>query len=285
MSETTSAGGGPAVARRIIRPTSGWVAVRARELWEYRELLYFLVWRDVKVRYKQAVLGVAWVVLQPLLAIVVFGVVFNKVLGVESDDPRVPYAIMTYAGLLPWQLFSGALQRAGTSLVSNSNLLTKVYFPRLVIPVSGVVAGLVDFAISLVVFLIMMGGYGMLPSWRIVFLPLLVVLAMATALGFGLWLSALNVMYRDVQYVIPYLIQLWLFLSPVAYPATEIEGFWRYVYGLNPLAGVVQGFRWCLYGDRAPDALLAVSAGIVALVLVGGLYYFRRMERRFADVV
>jgi lipopolysaccharide transport system permease protein len=239
----------------------------------------------VKVRYKQAVLGVAWVVMQPLMAIIVFGVVFNRVLGVESGDPDIPYPVMTFAGLLPWQLFAGALQRGGISLVGNANLLTKVYFPRLVIPISAVLAGIVDFGISLVVFLIMMGAYGIAPSWQIVFLPFLVLLAMATALAFGLWLSALNVMYRDVQYIIPYLIQLWLFLSPVAYPATAVTGPWRYVFGLNPMAGVVQGFRWCLYGDRAPDVLLFVAGVIVLLVLVSGLFYFRRMERVFADVV
>jgi lipopolysaccharide transport system permease protein len=272
-------------SRRVIKATSGWAPVRVRELWEYRELLYFLTWRDVKVRYKQAVLGVAWVVMQPLMAIIVFGVVFNRVLGVESGDPDIPYPVMTFAGLLPWQLFAGALQRGGISLVGNANLLTKVYFPRLVIPISAVLAGIVDFGISLVVFLIMMGAYGIAPSWQIVFLPFLVLLAMATALAFGLWLSALNVMYRDVQYIIPYLIQLWLFLSPVAYPATAVTGPWRYVFGLNPMAGVVQGFRWCLYGDRAPDVLLFVAGVIVLLVLVSGLFYFRRMERVFADVV
>lgn len=271
--------------RRTIKPTSGWAPVRLGELWEFRELLYFLTWRDIKVRYKQAILGVAWVVVQPLLAIVIFGVVFNRVLGVDSGDPNVPYAVMTFAGLLPWQLFAGALQRSGTSLVSNAGLLTKVYFPRLVIPVSGVLAGLVDFAIAFIVFLIMMFAYGMAPGWQVVFLPLLVLLAMATALGFGLWFAALNVLYRDVQYIIPYLIQMWLFISPVAYPANDISGVWRYLYGLNPMAGVVQGFRWCLYGDQAPDVLLFVSTGIVVIVLVSGLYYFRRTERRFADVV
>lgn len=271
--------------RRIIKPTSGWAPVRLRELWEYRELLYFLTWRDIKVRYKQAILGIAWVVVQPLLAIVVFGVVFNLVLGVDSGDPNVPYPVMTFAALLPWQLFSGSLQRAGTSMVSNAGLLTKVYFPRLVIPVSGVLAGLVDFAIAFVVFLIMMFAYGMTPTWQIVFLPFLVLLAMATALGFGLWLAALNVLYRDVQYIIPYLIQMWLFISPVAYPLDDVTGPLRYLYGLNPMAGVVQGFRWCLYGDRAPDTLLFVAIGIVSVVLVSGLYYFRRTERRFADVV
>jgi len=274
-----------AATRHVIRPSSGWAAVRFRELWAYRELLYFLTWRDVKVRYKQAVLGVAWVVVQPLLAIVVFGVVFNRVLGVESPDPQVPYAIMTFAGLLPWTLFAGSLQRVGTSLVNNANLLTKVYFPRLIVPVSGVLAGLVDFAISLVVFLIMLFAFGLTPPWQIVFLPLLTLLAMATSLAFGLWFSALNVMYRDVQWIIPYVIQMWMFLSPVAYPIESVDGVWRWIYGLNPMAGVVQGFRWCLYGDQAPDVLLTVASIIVLLVLVSGVFYFRRMERRFADVV
>lgn len=273
-------------ARRVIKPTRGWAALRLSELWEYRELLYFLTWRDIKVRYKQAVLGVAWAVLQPVLTMVVFDVVFNRLMRVPYKSVNdVPYTIFTYAGLLPWQLFAGALQRAGTSLVGNANLLTKVYFPRLIIPMSAVLAGLVDFAISFVVFLILMAVYGMAPSWQIVFLPFLVLLAMATALAFGLWLSALNVLYRDVQYIIPFVVQLGMFLSPVAYAPTSLSGPWQLVYALNPIAGVIAGFRWALIGGAAPNGTLAVSSVMVLVLLVTGLMYFKRMERTFADVV
>ncbi len=271
---------------REIRPGRGWAALHLAELWEYRELLYFLIWRDVKVRYKQAVLGVAWAVLQPLLTMVVFDLVFNRLIGVPYRAVAgVPYPLFAYAALLPWQLFSGSLQRSGTSLVGNANLLTKVYFPRLVIPLSAVFAGLVDFVVAFVVFLVLMAGYHRAPTIAILWLPLLVLLALATALAFGLWLSALNVLYRDVQYIIPFLVQLWLFVSPVAYEPTGLSGPWALVYSLNPMAGVIQGFRWALLGAAAPDASMLVSTTMVVLLLVSGLYYFRRMERVFADVV
>jgi lipopolysaccharide transport system permease protein len=276
----------PVRSKRTITRTRGWSSLRLGELWEYRELLYFLTWRDIKVRYKQAVLGVAWAVLQPVLTIVVFNVVFNWFLSVPySSVNNVPYVIFAYSGLLPWQLFSGAIQRSGTSLVGNANLLTKVYFPRLIIPTSAVVAGLVDFAISFVVFLILMAAYGLWPTANVVWLPLLVLLAMATALAFGLWLSALNVLYRDVGYIIPFLVQLWMFLSPVAYAPTELTPAWQIVYGLNPMAGVIQGFRWALIGNDAPSALMTASVVMVVVLLVTGLLYFKRMERTFADVV
>lgn len=277
---------GEAVRIREIRPGRGWVALRLGEVWEYRELLYFLVWRDVKVRYKQAVLGVAWAVLQPLLTMVVFDLVFNRLIGVPYRAVAgVPYTLFTYAALLPWQLFAGSLQRSGTSLVGNANLLTKVYFPRLVIPLSAVLAGLVDFAVAFVVFLVLMAGYHHAPTVNVLWLPLLTLLALATALAFGLWLSALNVLYRDVQYVIPFLVQLWLFVSPVAYEPTALSGPWAAVYALNPMAGVIQGFRWALLGSAAPDAGMLVSTTMVVVLLVSGLFYFRRMERVFADVV
>jgi lipopolysaccharide transport system permease protein len=272
--------------KRVLKPTRGWASLHLSEVWAYRELLYFLTWRDVKVRYKQAVLGVAWAVLQPVLTMVVFTVVFNKIMKVQYtptvvNGKEVPYAIFTYAALLPWQLFAGAIQRSGSSLVGNANLLTKVYFPRLIIPISAVVAGLVDFGISFVVFLILMVGYGLPLSWQMVWLPLLILLAMATALAFGLWLSALNVLYRDVQYIIPFIVQLWMFLSPVVWsPSTN--SFW---YGLNPMAGVINGFRWALIGGAPPSGSTLVSALMVLLVLVTGLLYFKRMERTFADVV
>jgi lipopolysaccharide transport system permease protein len=271
---------------RVIKPTSGWAALHLGEVWEYRELLYFLIWRDVKVRYKQAVLGVLWAVLQPVLTMVVFNLVFNKMLQVpyESED-GVPYVIFAYAGLLPWQLFAGSLSRAGTSLVGNAGLLTKIYFPRLIIPLSAVVSGLVDFAISFVVFVCLMVGYGIPFGWEVIVLPALVVLALCTALAFGLWLSALNVLYRDVAYVIPFLVQLWMFLSPVAYSPDSLSETQQIIYGLNPMAGVIQGFRWALLGGEPPSALLAVSIVMVLILLVTGLMYFKRMERTFADVV
>lgn len=274
----------------MIRPGRGWASLHLSELWEYRELLYFLTWRDVKVRYKQAVLGVAWAVLQPVLTMVVFTIVFNKIMKVQYtptyvDGNEVPYPVFTYAALLPWQLFAGALQRAGSSLVGNANLLTKVYFPRLIIPISAVVAGLVDFLISFVVFLILMAAYGTAPTWHVVWLPLLVVLAMATALAFGLWLSALNVMYRDVQYVIPFLVQLWMFVSPVVYSPVFANPVYSFLYALNPMVGVINGFRWALIGGPPPSGTTAVSAVMVFFLLVTGLLYFKRMERTFADVV
>ena len=268
----------------VIEPSRGWVSLRLRELWDYRELLFFLAWRDVAVRYKQAALGVAWAVLQPLLTMVIFSVIFGQLARLPSDG--IPYPVFSYVALLPWQLFAGALQRAGTSLVGNANLLTKVYFPRLIIPISAVAAGLVDFAIAFVVLLGLMLWYKITPTWAILWLPLLVVLALLTALAVGLWLSALNVQYRDVQHAIPFLIQAWMYASPVAYSAGLIpSGKWRILYGLNPLAGVIQGFRWALLGGKPPDELMLVSVVMVIVLLVTGLFYFRRMERTFADVV
>jgi len=268
----------------VIEPSRGWVSLRLRELWDYRELLFFLAWRDVTVRYKQAALGVAWAVLQPLLTMVIFSVIFGQLARLPSDG--IPYPVFSYVALLPWQLFAGALQRAGTSLVGNANLLTKVYFPRLIIPISAVAAGLVDFAIAFVVLLGLMLWYKITPTWAILWLPLLVVLALLTALAVGLWLSALNVQYRDVQHAIPFLIQAWMYASPVAYSAGLIpSGKWRILYGLNPLAGVIQGFRWALLGGKPPDELMLVSVVMVIVLLVTGLFYFRRMERTFADVV
>ena len=276
--------------RRVIQPTRGWASLHLAELWEYRELMYFLTWRDVKVRYKQAVLGVAWAILQPVLTMVVFTVVFNKIMKVPYtpyivNGKAVPYAIFTYAALLPWQLFSGALQRSGSSLTGNANLLTKVYFPRLIMPISGVMGGLVDFAISFVVFLVLMAAYGITPTWEVVWLPLLVLLAMATALAFGLWLSSLNVLYRDVQYVIPFMVQLWMFASPVVYSPHFSKPLYRFLYALNPMAGVINGFRWALIGGSPPSGTTFLSTVIVVFLLVSGLMYFKRMERTFADVI
>jgi len=264
----------------------GWAALDLRELWSYRELLYFLTWRDVLVRYKQAVLGVAWAILQPFLTMVVFTLVFNRTLGVKSPDPTLPYAVFSFSGLLAWQFFAGALSRSGVSLVGNASLLTKVYFPRLVIPSSAVLAGLVDFVISFVILLVIMAFYGIAPAWHVVFLPLFVLLAMATALAVSLWLSALNVLYRDVQYLIPFLVQLWMFVSPVIYPIDKIPaGALRIVFSLNPMTGVIGGFRWALLGQQFPGRYMWISIGVVVVLLVGGLFYFKRMERVFADVV
>jgi lipopolysaccharide transport system permease protein len=265
----------------------GLARLNVRELWAYRELLYFLTWRDILVRYKQAVMGVAWAVLQPLLTMVVFTLVFNKALGVESPSPDVPYPVFSFTGLLPWQFFAGALSRSGVSLVGNSNLLTKVYFPRLVIPVSAVLGGLLDLAISFVVLIGLMAAYGIAPTWHVIFLPLFILLAFAAAVAVSLWLSALNVLYRDVQYVIPFLVQLWMFVSPVIYPITDIPaGPLRIAFALNPMTGVIGGFRWALLGQQfPPGGYLWISVAVVLVLLAGGLVYFKRMERVFADVV
>jgi lipopolysaccharide transport system permease protein len=282
----TSARGPDTEGFTVYERKRGWAALDLRELWRYRDLLYFLVWRDVLVRYKQAVFGVAWVILQPFLTMVVFTVVFNQVLGVKSPDDKLPYAVFSFSGLLPWQFFAGAIARSGVSLVGSSTLLTKVYFPRLAIPLSAILAGLVDLAISFLVLLGLMAAYGMVPTWQVVFLPLFVLLALAAALAVGLWLSALNVLYRDVAYVIPFLVQLWMFVSPVIYPIDKIPaGPLRTAFALNPMTGVIGGFRWALLGQEFPGTYLLTSTVIVAVLLVGGLFFFKRMERVFADVV
>lgn len=267
-----------------VRPSSGWVAIRPAELWDYRELFYFLTWRDIKVRYKQTAFGAAWAVLQPFLTMVVFSLFFGRLAGIPSGD--VPYPVFAFAALVPWTFFATAVGLAGNSLVEQERILAKVYFPRLIVPAAAVLACLVDFAIAFVVLLLMMLAYGIVPSAAILALPLFVALAALTALAVGLWLSALNVMYRDVRYVIPFLVQLWLFVSPVAYPSSLVPAPWDAVYGLNPMAGVIDGFRWALLGQsEPPGAMLAVSVAATAALLVGGLLYFRRMERSFADVV
>ncbi len=268
----------------IIRPSKGWVPLKLKEFWEYRELLYFLIWRDIKVRYKQTALGAAWAIIQPRFTMIVFSIFFGRLAKIPSDG--VPYPIFVYCALLPWQLFAHALTESGNSLVVSQNLITKVYFPRLVIPVAAVLAGLVDFAIAFVVLLGMMAYYGIVPTMAVVFLPLFLLLAVTTALAVGLWLSALNVQYRDVRYTIPFLTQFWLFITPIAYPSSLVPEGWRTLFGLNPMAGVVESFRWALLGTAsAPGPMLAVSVAVVVALLVGGLYYFRRMEKTFADIV
>ncbi len=267
-----------------IVPPRGWAALQLRDLWEYRELLYFFVWRDIKVRYKQTALGAAWAIIQPVFTMIVFSIFFGHLAGVSSNG--IPYPIFSYTGLLPWQLFAFALTEAGNSLVNNQRIITKIYFPRLLLPLSAVLAGLVDFAIAFSVLLIMMVYYHVSPTLRILALPAFLLLAMATALAAGLWLSALNVQYRDIRYVIPFLTQFWLFLTPIAYPSSLVPDRLRPIYGLNPMAGVVEGFRWALLGETGGlGPLILVSVVVVFALLLGGLAYFRRMEQTFADVV
>lgn len=267
-----------------IEPSKGWVFLKLHDLWEYRELLYFLAWRDIKVRYKQTVLGAAWAIIQPFSTMVVFSIFFGRLAKMPSDG--IPYPIFAYCALLPWSYFAGALDRAGNSLVGSANLVTKVYLPRLILPLSATMAGLLDFAIAFVVLIAMMIFYGITPTSAVWTLPFFLLLALATSLGVGLWLSALNVQYRDVRYTIPFLTQFWLFASPVAYPSSLVPEQWRVLYGLNPMAGVIEGFRWALLGKGSgPGPMLAVSVLVTAVLLVSGAYYFRRMEKTFADVV
>jgi lipopolysaccharide transport system permease protein len=273
-----------AIPETRIRPSRGWAALRLGELWAYRELLYFLVWRDIKVRYKQTALGAAWAILQPLLTMLVFSLVFGRLAKVPSDG--VPYPVFAYAGLLPWQLFARAVTESSNSLVTNQQLITKVYFPRLLLPLATLLGGLVDFAIAFLVLAGMMLFYGIPLTGAVLTLPVFLVLALATALGVGTWLSALNVRYRDVRYTIPFLTQLWLFATPIAYPSSLIPEGWRTLYGLNPMAGVVEGFRWALLGRVGSiGSVWLVSTAAVAVLLITGVLYFRRMEREFADVV
>ena len=268
----------------VIRPSRSWAALRLSELWAYRELLYFFVWRDLKVRYKQTALGAAWAIIQPFFTMVIFSVFFGRLAKVPSDG--IPYPVFAYCGLLPWQLFAHALTESGNSLVGSQHLITKVYFPRLVIPLAAVVAGVVDFGIAFVILIGMMVVFHIVPTAAVVTLPAFLLLALATALAVGLWLSALNVQYRDVRYTIPFLVQAWLFATPVAYPSSLVPARWRALYGLNPMAGVIEGFRWALLGKaQGPGPLLLVSVVMVAGLLMGGLFYFRRVERTFADIV
>jgi lipopolysaccharide transport system permease protein len=267
-----------------IRPMRGWSSLNFSDLWKYRELLYFMIWRDIKVRYKQAVLGIAWAILLPVVNIVIFTFVFGILL--KQNQGSVNYPLLSAVGLLPWGLFAGALQRCTASLVGNTNLITKVYFPRLIIPIASVLSGLVDFGISFVVVFSLVLYYRVPLSWNMLWLLPLTLLVLLTSLSVGLWLSALNVQYRDVQHIVPFLVTTWMYASPVAYSASLVTGrITRIVYGLNPMAGVIQGFRWVIMGGDPPGELFVVSILMVLVLFVSGLYYFRRMERTFADTI
>lgn len=268
----------------VIQPSKGWAPLKISELWKYRELLYFLTWREVKVRYKQTALGAAWAIIQPLFTMLIFSLFFGRLAKIPSEG--IPYPLFSIAGLIPWTFFSNGLTLSSNSLVLNSNLISKVYFPRLTVPLSSVISGVVDLAVSFVLVVGMMGFYHTIPSIRCFCLPLFFLLGLVTTTGAGLWLSALNVEYRDVRYVVPFLTQFWMFATPIAYPASMLHGYWHTLYGLNPMVGVVEGFRWALLGtDTAPGPMIAASSIAAFLILVGGAFYFRRMEKTFADIV
>ncbi len=271
-----------------LRPTKGLAALSLRDLWDYRELIYFLTWRDIKVRYKQTILGFAWVILQPLINTLVFTFLFGNLLQVDSSG--VPYPIFAFVALLPWNYFAGSLNRSSTTLVGSANLISKVFFPRMVIPISGVISGLVDFAVSLIVLVVMMIVYHIVPTWNILYLPLFLLLAMMTALGFGLWLSALNVRFRDINQIVPFLVEIWKYVTPVIYGSTLIPEAYRFLMGFNPMTGVVEGFRWAILGNYMdttwnPGLIFAISIGITLIVLTSGIFFFRNTERTFADVI
>lgn len=268
-----------------IKPSRGFAALNLRDLWNYRELILFMIWRDIKVRYKQTLLGALWAIIQPVMTMLVFNFLFNNVAKVSSDG--IPYPIFSFTALLPWGLFTTALNQASRSLTSNHNMITKTYFPRLVLPMASVLGGLVDFAIALVILFGMMYYFGITPTWSAIWaVPLFVLSSIVTALGVALWLSAVNVKYRDVGYALPFLTQFWLFITPVAYSSSVIGEKWQILYALNPMAGVVNGFRWALLGaGNPPDGFVAISAGISILILISGLVYFRNMERTFADTI
>lgn len=274
----------PDLPRTRRAPVKGWAGPKLRELWEYRELLYFFVWRDIKVRYKQTVLGAAWAIIQPFFTMVIFSLFFGRLANVPSDG--LPYPIFSYAALVPWTFFATALTQASSSLVVSANMVKKIYFPRLTLPLATVLAGIVDFVLAFIVLLGMMFYYGRMPTTNVVWLPLFLLLALISSLGVSLWLSAMNVQFRDVRFTIPFITQAWLFLTPIAYPSSLLPERWRALYGLNPMAGVVEGFRWALLGtDTPPGPMTIVSAVVSLILLIGGAFYFRRMEQSFADVL
>jgi homopolymeric O-antigen transport system permease protein len=280
--ESGTAVAAPPVLR--ITPPGRWWVLPVQELWQARELVYFFVWRDIKIRYKQTAIGAAWAVLQPLLAMTVFTLFFGKLAHIPSEG--LPYQVFVYAGLLPWMYFSNSMQTATTTIVENQRVITKVYFPRLVLPLAAVLAGLVDFGISFLIFALMMVYYRIHPTLQMLWLPAFLLLAVLTALGVGLWLSALNAIYRDVRYVLPFLVQIWLFASPVIYPPSLMSAKWRWLFGLNPMTGVIEGFRWALAGHGdPPKKLILISSAIILATLLSGLAYFQKMETTVADVV
>jgi len=271
-----------------LKPPKGLAALNLRDLWEYRELIYFLTWRDVKVRYKQTLLGFTWVILQPLINMVVFTILFGELLKVPTGG--IPYPIFSFAALLPWTYFATSLTRSSTTLVGSANLISKVYFPRMVIPISGVISGFIDFGISFIILIVMMLIYKIIPTWNLLLLPFLLILAMLTALGFGLWLSALNVRFRDINHLVPFIIEIWKYATPVIYGSTLIPEKFRFILGLNPLTGVVEGFRWAILGGKYvetfnPGPLFAISIVIAVVVLISGIIFFRNTERTFADII
>lgn len=267
-----------------ISPSKGWISINLKDIWEYRELLYFLTWRDIKVRYKQTILGAAWAIIQPFFTMIIFSIFFGKLAGISSDN--IPYPIFSYAALVPWTFFANGLTQSTTSLVGSANLIQKVYFPRLVVPISAVLSGGIDFFLAFIVLLGMMVFYGIPPTLAIVWLPLFLLLALVTALGAGLWLTAMNVQFRDIRYAVPFLVQAWLFASPIAYSSSLLKQPWKTLYGINPMSGVIEGFRWALLGtDIHPGPMIFVSAIIAVALLISGAFYFRRMEKSFADVV
>lgn len=267
----------------VIEPARGWTAIGFRELWDYRELVYFLTWREIKVRYQQTAIGAAWAVIQPLLTMLIFSLFFGRLAKMPSNG--IPYSLFCLTALIPWTLFSNALTQSANSLVANANLISKVYFPRVCVPIAATLSGIVDFGVGFVLLIGMMLIQGARPGWHVVWLPAFLVLAIVTALGVGLWLSALNIEYRDVRYVVPFLTQFWLFATPIAYPGSLLHEPWRAVYGLNPMAGVVEGFRWALLGGEAPGPMIGGSSSAAVVLLITGALWFRRMETTFADVV
>ena len=274
----------PDVPEVLIKPSKGWVSINFKELWAYRELLFFFTWRDIKIRYKQTVLGAAWAVIQPFMTMIVFSLFFGRLAKIPSDG--IPYPIFSYAALVPWAFFATRLNMASNSLVTGANIIKKIYFPRLALPVATVLAGVVDFILAFLILIVMMLYYGIVPTGNIVWLPLFLLLIVITSLGASLWLSAMNVQFRDIRYTVPFFTQFWMFLTPIAYPSSLIEDpFLRSVYALNPMVGVIDGFRWALLGtDTAPGITILISGTVACLLLVSGAFYFRRMEKTFADV-
>lgn len=275
----------PAEPLVVIEPRGSWNALDLQELWAYRELLYFLTWRDVKVRYKQTLLGVAWAIIQPLFTMIIFTLFFGRLAGLENRTNGIPYPLFAYAGLLPWTFFSNALTSSGNSLVGSANLITKVYFPRMIVPGAAVAAGLIDFAIGFIILIPLMIYYNISPTWNLLMLPVLVALITVLATAVGMWLSALNVKYRDIRFALPFLIQLWMFVSPIIYPASILPAKWRWLLELNPLTGIIEGFKSALFGVPFNWTSLAISAVLTLLSLVYATFSFSRVERRFADIV